>query len=155
MDFSSVNDFIRKATSAKGNELEAIDKGLVPFLDDPAIVGVTPEIYSAIDKLFQTYGDEAFRQIGLFCLSKWLDLHSDTAGDHVATESWSEALHTMNDIGKLSSAMQIVEQIGSFAGDDQWRKMLRETVSKAIIEEVEEGSERAKSLKDYLTGEWW
>jgi len=153
MEFSSVNDFLRKAASVKNDELQAVDNGLIPFLDDPSVVGVTKELSESIEELFQNYGDEAFRQIALFCLGKWLALHSETVDDRTITESWSEALHVMNDIGKLSTAMQIIEQIGSFGGDDKWREMLRKIVSKSIVEEVEEGNKRAKKLKDYLTGQ--
>jgi hypothetical protein len=50
----------------------------------------------------------------------------------------SEALLTMNDLSKLSSVLQMLEQVGSFGGDDSWRKMLREVVGQSVLETLEE-----------------
>lgn len=66
MEFSSVNEFLRKAASAKADNRTAIDDALVPYLDDPSVIGVSVEIAESIDELFCSYGDEAFRQIALF-----------------------------------------------------------------------------------------
>ena len=63
MEFSSVNEFLRKAASAKADNRTAIDDALLPYLEDPSVVGVSKEIAESIDELFFSYGDEAFRQI--------------------------------------------------------------------------------------------
>ena len=153
MDFSSVNDFLRKAASAKEEKLQAIDNGLIDFIDDPSLVGVPLEVSETIEKLLYTYGDETFKQIGLFCLGKWLSVHSELIDDHIKNDCHNEALHTMNDIGKLSAAMQIVEQIGSFGGDDEWRRMLRQTISRCVLEKIEDNRSNTSSLEDYLSKE--
>lgn len=152
MDFFSVDDFLRKATSAKDEKRIAIDDSLVPFMDDPSIVGVPVELADSIDHLLSAYGDEAFRQIALFCLGKWLNIHAERVNDQTKTESWPEALHTMSDIGRLSSAMQTIEQIASFTGDDQWRKMLRSIVGQSVLERIEESNYETEDFMDLFFG---
>jgi hypothetical protein len=48
------------------------------------------------------------------------------------------ALWVMNDISKLSLILNTLEDIGSFGGDDDWRKMIKKIVSKTVIENLEE-----------------
>ena len=138
MDFSSVNDFLKKAASAKSQERQVIDEELDPFLSDPATIGITPELSEAVDALKEKYGDEAFRQIGIFCLGKWLEIHEDVLHQHIQTETMDAALLTMNDISKLTLAIQTLEGIGSFGGDEDWKRMLKDIVGQTLLERLEE-----------------
>jgi hypothetical protein len=138
MDFSSVNDFLKKATSAKSQERQLIDDELDPFLSDPATIGITPELSEDIEALKEKYGDEAFRQIGIFCLGKWLEIHENILQQHIQTETMDAALLTMNDISKLTLAIQTIESIGSFGGDEEWKRMLKDIVGQSLLERLEE-----------------
>jgi hypothetical protein len=138
MDFSSVNDFLKKATSAKSQERQLIDDELDPFLSDPATIGITPELSEDIEALKEKYGDEAFRQIGIFCLGKWLEIHENVLQQHIETETMDAALLTMNDISKLTLAIQTIESIGSFGGDEEWKRMLKDIVGQSLLERLEE-----------------
>ena len=138
MDFSSVNDFLKKATSAKSQDRQLIDDELDPFLSDPATIGITPELSEDIDSLKTKYGDEAFRQIGIFCLGKWLEIHEEVLQQHIQTETMDAALLTMNDISKLTLAIQTLEGIGSFGGDEDWKRMLKDIVGQTLLERLEE-----------------
>lgn len=138
MDFSSVNDFLKKATSAKSQERQLIDDELDPFLSDPATIGITPELSEDIDALKEKYGDETFRQIGIFCLGKWLEIHENILQQHIQTETMDAALLTMNDISKLTLAIQTIESIGSFGGDEEWKRMLKDIVGQSLLERLEE-----------------
>jgi predicted secreted protein len=86
----------------------------------------------------EKHGDEALKQVGLFCLMRWLEIHAGTLEEHQNNESWPEALHTMADLSNLSTSIRTIEQIGSFGGDDDWRQMLREIVTQAVMEQMEE-----------------
>jgi hypothetical protein len=138
MDFSSVNDFLKKATSAKSQDRQLIDDELDPFLSDPATIGITPELSEDIDALKKKYGDEAYRQIGIFCLGKWLEIHEEILHQHIHTETMDAALLTMNDISKLTLAIQTLESIGSFGGDEEWKQMLKDIVGQSLLERLEE-----------------
>jgi TRAP-type C4-dicarboxylate transport system substrate-binding protein len=138
MDFSSVNDFLQKANSAKSQERQLIEDELDPFLSDPAIVGITSELFEYIDGLKQKYGDEAFRQIGIFCLAQWLEIHRETLNQHIQTETMDAALLTMDDISKLTLVIQILESIYSFGGDDDWKRMLKDIAGRTLLESFEE-----------------
>lgn len=138
MDFSSVNDFLKKANSAKSQDRQLIDDELDPFLLDPATIGITPELSESIDSLKEKYGDEAFRQIGIFCLGKWLEIHEDILHQHIQTETMDAALLTMNDISKLTLVIQTLECIGSFGGDEEWKQMLKDIVGQSLLERLEE-----------------
>jgi hypothetical protein len=146
MDFSSVNDFLQKASSVKNQERQLIDEELDPFLSDPATVGITPELSEAIEELKEKYGDEAYKQIGIFCIGKWLELHEEILQQHVQLETMDAALLTMNDITLITMAIQTLERVGSFGGDDDWRKMLKNIVGQSILEKLEEDGLDAESF---------
>ena len=142
MDFSSVGDFLRQAATAKQDKRQAIDDHLVPFMEDPGTVGVPPELGASIETLLEAYGDETYRQIALFCLGKWHQTHCSVLQQHIendgTSEMLSEMLMVMSDISKLSTVLMIMEQVGSFGGDDDWRKMLRTIVGQSVLETIEE-----------------
>ena len=138
MDFSSVGDFLRKAASAKQDRRQAIDENLAPFLEDPAVAGVPPSLATTFKDLFEQYGDEVYRQIAIFCIGKWHTIHTEILQEHVDNNSVPEALLTMSDLSRLCSALQILEQVGSFSGDEEWRTMLKKLVGQAVLEGIEE-----------------
>jgi uncharacterized protein YjeT (DUF2065 family) len=138
MEFGSVDDFLRKATNAKKVERDVIDEELSDMLDDPAVIGIPPELAKTLEGMLEKYGDESLRQVGMFCLGKWMHVHNQTIQSHVVTESWPEALLTMNDVSKLSTALRIVEEVGSFGGSEQWTKMLKALVGQAVMESCED-----------------
>jgi hypothetical protein len=45
---------------------------------------------------------------------------------------------TVSDFTTLAHSIQQVKGIGSFGGDESWRKMLKEIVSQSVLEEMEE-----------------
>ena len=57
---------------------------------------------------------------------------------HIENDGTSEMLMVMSDISKLSTVLMIMEQVGSFGGDDDWRKMLRAIVGQSVLETIEE-----------------
>lgn len=138
MDFSSVGDFLRQAATAKQNKRQAIDDHLEPFMEDPATVGIPPDLAATIEALLETYGDETYRQIALFCLGKWHHAHCEVLQQHIENDGTSEMLMVMSDLSKLSTVLMLSEQVGSFGGDDDWRKMLRAIVGQSVLETIEE-----------------
>jgi hypothetical protein len=56
------------------------------------------------------------------------------------------ALMTMNDVTKLTMAVQTLESIGSFGGDEDWRKMLKNIVGQSLLEKLEEDGLDAASF---------
>jgi hypothetical protein len=146
MDFSSVDDFIKKASSIKSQDRQLIDDELDPLLSDPATIGVPPGLSTAIERLKEEYGDEAYKQIGMFSLGKWLELHEGVLQQHVETQAVDAALFTMNDITLITLAIQTLERVGSFSGDEKWRKMLKSIVGQSILELIEEDGLDAQSF---------
>ena len=136
--FQSVGDFLRKATSAKNDDRQRISEEIAPTLEDPDVIGIPPELLQSIDELMVSHGDEAIRQTALFCLARWMQIHSEFLEQHQLTESMEEALLTATDMTRLCVAMEIISNIGSFGGDDSWRQMLNETITQEILEASEE-----------------
>lgn len=91
-------------------------------MDDPATVGIPPELAASIETLLEAHGDEAYRQIALFCIGKWHKIHCEVLQQHIENDGISEMLMVMSDISKLSTVLMVLEQVGSFGGDDDWRK---------------------------------
>jgi hypothetical protein len=138
MEFSSVDDFLRKAACAKKDERDFIGEEIQPLLGDSSTIGVPPKLCKTIERLAESYGDEALKQIGLFCIGKWINVHNSVLKEHVMHDDMAAALVTMNDVSKLSTALQVAESVGSFGGDEEWRAMLKELVGQAIMESCEE-----------------
>ena len=136
--FQSVGDFLRKAAGAKTDVRQRISEEIAPVLEDPDTVGIPPELLQSIDELMVSHGDEAIRQTALFCLARWMQIHSEFLEQHQLTESMEEALLTATDMTRLCVAMEIISNIGSFGGDDSWRAMLNKTLTQEILEASEE-----------------
>jgi hypothetical protein len=138
MNFSSVGDFLRKAATAKSDERKAIDEKLAPMLEDRFTIGIPPGLLEAIEDLVEQYGDEAYKQISLFTMGKWHETHCEMLQQHADNGGTAEMLSTMNDLSKISTALTILGELGSFSGDEAWRKMLRDVVGQSVLETLEE-----------------
>lgn len=138
MDFSSVGDFLRKAATAKEDKRAAIDERLSPLLEDPSTIGIPPEVSDMLESLTERYGDETYRQVALFCLGKWHNIHTDHLQQHVLNGGVNESLITMSDVSKLSTIIMLLDQVASFGGDEQWRTMIKELVGQKLLEHLEE-----------------
>jgi hypothetical protein len=136
--FSTVDDFLRKAEAAKTPKREAIADGLHDHLMDPGTVAVPPALHDVIESYVHRYGDEAYRQIGLYALGKWFAMHTKLVEEFLANDQIHEACACIMDASRISSAMHLLTDLGSFGGDDDWREMVEETMSQAILEDMEE-----------------
>jgi len=104
------------------------------FVNDPSMVGIPVEMAEEINGLVEKYGDEPLRQIALFTLGRWYGVHVGVVQEMVATEDFGSAIAASMDAAKVNTAIQTLEGVGSFGGDDDWRRMLGET----IVSEVDE-----------------
>lgn len=136
--FNSVNDFLKAARSAKQQTESLISEELSPMLDDKHTVAVTPELFTLIDELQNLYGDETLRAIIMFCIGKWINVHRERLEDYLHLGNVGAGLWVMNDLSKLHLFLSSLDEIRSFDGDEEWRKMIKEVVSKAVMETCEE-----------------
>ena len=147
--FDSVDAFLKAAMSAKGRQEDRINEQLSPYLDDRSTVAVTPELLDVLEALMEKYGDEPYRATAMFCIGKWMRIHQEILEQHVENEDIQGALWVMNDISKLSLILNTLDDIGSFGGDDDWRKMIKNVVSKTVLQNLEEkGVDVDKWLKE-------
>lgn len=140
MDFpsGSVDDFLRKVRGAKNKQREAVEENLEPLLSDPAVFVVAPEMGKLIDKELETYGDEALKQIAMVVIGKWLAIHQDVGSQHARNDDLPGALLAQADATKLGVVLRIMEEIGSFGGDEEYRKAMRGQINQAVMEGIEE-----------------
>jgi hypothetical protein len=150
MEFSTVSDFLKKASSSKDEERELIANEVDPLIHDPSTVGIPHEMLDLLNSLKQKHGDETLKQVALFCLGSWLEMHKEILAQHLAHEAITEAMVTIADITTLVNSTQQIQATGSFGGDDSWRKMLKEIVSQDVLEEMEA---RGIDVKTALQGE--
>lgn len=152
MDFSfdSVSKFLQQVQGAKAKQREAISEHLDPLLDDPSTYMVPPAMAYAIDALLETYGDEALKQVGMVAIGKWVSVHQELLDEHLANDSQAEALLTMSDLSKLITALRILSDIGSFGGDDDYRKAMGKEINQAVLEKLEEVG---RNPDDFFNGE--
>lgn len=132
--FDSVDDFLRKARKAKEEDSEALNEWAKDFANDPSTVGVPLSFTEEIECLVAKYGDEALRQIAIFCLGKWHNVHASVVQQMVENEDMAGCSAASMDAARIGTAIQILDGVGSFGGDDSWRVMLKET----IVSEMEE-----------------
>jgi hypothetical protein len=136
--FDSPSSFIRAAQAAKNGQRQAINEELSPLLDDPHLFAVPPDLLATIEGLEENYGDEALKQIAMFCLGRWCAIHGDILQEHSVNDDLSAAVHTMGDITTIKHALQSISTVGSFGGDDDWRKMIKEELGQAVLEACED-----------------
>lgn len=147
---NSVNDFLRKVQGAKAKQREAVETGLEPLLSDPATFVVSPEIARLIDDSCERYGDEAYKQIAMVALGKWLEVHNGCIQEHMISEDHTAAMLSMSDAAKITTALRILEDIGSFGGDDDYRAAMRQEINQAVLEGLEEVG---RNPEDFFHGE--
>ena len=123
---------------AKSGDRQIIEEEIGMQLDDPDVVGVPENMRASIEAALEEYGDEALRQIALFCLGKWMGIHEEILEQHVALDSTHPAVLTASDLTTLSNAGKLLASVGSFGGDEEWRTMLKEHTVQSILEECEE-----------------
>lgn len=126
MSFSSVDDFLRKAREAKADFRPEVKEAIDEHFEDPHLVSVPPELADTFDSLLERYGDESLRQISLFAMSKWFELHTAHIEALLAQENVQAAIAMTMDATKISQTIAMLEMVGSFGGDDDWREMAKQ-----------------------------
>jgi hypothetical protein len=135
--FDSVDQFLRQAIAAKDGKREAISKSISPGLQDHGTVGIPPKLAASIEAMLQKHGDETYRQIALFCLGKWFELHIGMFEELIGEEP-SMACSCLMDATRIADSLHLLSEINSIGGDGGWKPMLEETLSQHILEELEE-----------------
>ena len=136
-DFFSVDQFIRQAVAAKDGKRQAISDSISPGLQDHGLVGIPPKLAKSLETMLERYGDEAYRQVALFCLGKWFELHHGMFQELIGEEP-SMACSCLMDATRIADALHLLSEINSIGGDKGWRDMLSQTLSQHILEELEE-----------------
>ena len=137
--FSTVEDFLKQAVAAKNGKREAIGQAISPGLQDHGTVGIPPKLAATIEAMLQKYGDESYRQIALFCLGKWFELHIGMFEELIGEEP-SMACSCLMDATRIADSLHLLGEINSIGGDGGWKPMLEQTLSQHILEQLEEES---------------
>lgn len=148
MEFSSVDDFLRRAVSAKDDKREKLSDKIGSTLEDEGTYAVPVEIHDAIQDCFLTHGDEVFKQVAMYALGKWAKLHQEVLNEHIKVESTQEALATFADMVTMNHAMQMIVTCESFGGSEDYRAALKKNLSKILLERLEEDG---KDISDFAT----
>lgn len=150
MDFSfdSVSHFLQQVRGAKADKRAAIDKDLEPLLDDPATFAMAPDAAMLLDKALEDYGDEALKQTAIVALGKWVELHQGWLEEHIHNGAMHEAVMTASDMAKLIEALRLMEGVGSFGGDDDYRSAMKQQINQAVLEQLEESGKDPADLFD-------
>lgn len=123
---------------AKHGKRMAIAASVNDHLSDPGTVGMPPSIAKIYEDLVETYGDEAYRQMALFSLGKWFEHHIFIIDELFQKDNTEGACSALMDATRISDALHLLCELGSFSGDDQWKEMLNSEISQAILEKIEE-----------------
>lgn len=146
--FDSVGNFLRRAQEAKADKRAAIDEGLSPLLTDPATFAIAPDAADLLEKSLERYGDEALKSMAIVALGKWVELHGTWLEQHMLNGSMQEAVLTACDMTKLTQAIRLMEEVGSFGGDDDYRKAIRGQINQAVLEKLEEEGKEPSEVFD-------
>lgn len=137
-DFSTVNDFLRQTAIAKQGKRLAIAATVGDHLNDPGTVGLPPAIAKIVEGLIEQFGDETYRQLALFSLGKWFEHHIYTIDQLFQKDNTEAACSALMDATRISDALHLLCELGSFSGDEEWKEMLNNEISQAILETIEE-----------------
>jgi len=151
----SAHEFLNATNGIYAQECpQSTNDEVDPLLDDPSIVGIPHEMFDMLKGLEEKHGDETFKQVALFCLGQWLQIHQGILPQPLQCENIHEAMVTVADLTTLAHSAQQVQAVGSFGGDESWRKMLKEIVSQDILENMEEQGISVKAAlgEDQMSG---
>lgn len=123
--FTNVDDFLRKAREAKTSQRPEVEEFINDHFEDPHLVAIPPVLGDQITELVETYGDEALRQLALFCMGKWFGIHTGCIEELMANENHHAALSTTMDTSRISQCITTLETVSSFHGGDAWRAMMK------------------------------
>ena len=108
--FSTVEDFLKQAVAAKDGKREAIGQAISPGLQDHGTVGIPPKLAATIEAMLQKYGDESYRQIALFCLGKWFELHIGMFEELIGEEP-SMACSCLMDATRIADPLHLLSEV--------------------------------------------
>lgn len=124
--FNSVDDFLRKTREAKNKQRPDIEQFIDEEFSDPYLVGVPPELSDQINEWMVTYGDEPLKQVALYCLSQWYQMHAGAIAELMNNNNHHAALSSTLDMAKVAQSISLLENTGSFGGCEDWKKMLKD-----------------------------
>lgn len=105
--------------------------------EDPHLIAVPPDFAGIVEEYIERYGDEALRQIALFCMGKWFAIHTAYADELAKNENpLSTVVATTVDATHISQAINMLEDVGSFSGTDEWNAMIKELAIGVVNDEL-------------------
>jgi len=134
----NVADFLQHIRQGKARKRQVIDTATAPLLSDPATFAMPVEASQTLDSHVQRFGDEPLKQYAIVALGKWVNFHQEWLEQHIAHGSAAEAALTAADLTKIVQAIRIIEEVGSFGGDEDYRKEMKQQINQAILEDLEE-----------------
>lgn len=136
--FDSVGRFLEHVQQGKARKRQVIDGATAALLNDPATFSMPPASADLLGDTVERFGDEALKQHAIVALGKWATFHQEWLDQHIAHEKAPEAALTASDLTKIVQAIKIIEDVGSFGGDEDYRKAMKEQINQAILEGLEE-----------------
>ena len=130
--FSSVEDFLRKAREAKTSQRPDVEEFITDHFEDPHLIAIPPDLGETVVNLTEKYGDEALRQIALFTMGKWFAVHTTYIEELMDKENHHAALSTTMDATRISQCITILETVSSFGGGEDWREMVKNLAIGAV-----------------------
>lgn len=138
LDFSTVDDFLRRTANAKSDKREAISSFVSSDIDKKDTVGLPPGLLADIETMLEKYGDEAYRQVALFCMGKWFQTHMQVFEELAAQGEVEMACRCLMGSTRVSDALHLLSEVQSIGGDREWKEMLKREITQHIMEAVEE-----------------
>jgi hypothetical protein len=135
--FSNVEEFLRRARLSKTNQRPEVEQFVSEHFEDPRLIVVPPDFAGIVEEYVERYGDEALRQIALFCMGKWFAIHTAYAEELVKHDNpISTVVATTVDATHISQAINMLEDVGSFSGTDEWHAMVKELAIGVVNDEL-------------------
>jgi len=116
----------------------AVSASVNDHLSDPGVVGLPPALAKTVEKLVDEFGDETYRQLAMFSLGKWFEHHILSIDQLFQDSHVDGACSALMDATRISDALHLLNEIGSFEGDEEWKAMLNEEISQTLLEAIEE-----------------
>lgn len=123
---------------AKQGKRLAISTTVSEHLEDPSTVGLPPAMVETVKALVEQFGDETYRQLALFSLGKWFEHHIYAIDQLFQKDNKEAACSALMDATRISDALHLLCELGSFSGDEEWKEMLNVEISQVILETIEE-----------------
>lgn len=147
--FDSVDQFLEAVKTDQASDKKEAMECISSVLNQENTIAVPLVMGEMIDEFVENYGDVSLKAISLYVLSLWMDVHANVIKDNCSEGAFDNAMLATSDMAKISTAFCIIQQLGIFGEEDDWKYLiLKQSADKLVDDCKKKGIKVGDFLND-------